>query len=111
MSINKQFEILNTITQIMYDSTDVIYDELIGEFEYSKSDEGFSVGCTIFYKKMDQKIGIQLIDKSNNIFFLLEELHNLMQAHTGGNWTSFTLTLTAEGKATTKFNYDPIEEE
>jgi hypothetical protein len=28
-----------------------------------------------------------------------------MKAHTGGEWTSFTLTLDANGKAHTKFHY------
>lgn len=38
-------------------------------------------------------------------FYICMELRALMKEHTGGEWTSFTLTLDADGRANTKFNY------
>ena len=36
---------------------------------------------------------------------LVVDLHNLMEIHTGVPWTSMTLTLDADGRATAKFHY------
>ncbi|EPG37997.1 MULTISPECIES: hypothetical protein [Acinetobacter] len=38
--------------------------------------------------------------------YLLEELHRLVQEHTGGVWTKLILTLDENGRAHTKFIYD-----
>ncbi len=110
MSINKQTEILNSLVQIMHNSALTSYDELMGEFDFSEYEDGFSVGYSAKLKLNLKNHNLRLLDENDNISHLIEELHNLMKAHTGGSWTSFNLTLSAEGKVTTKFNYNPIEE-
>ncbi len=111
MSIQRQTEILNALTQSMHDSATTDYVELIAKYKYKSYEEGFSVRANLSLIFNDHLESILYKEYNTDISLLIEELHNLMQTHTGGNWTSFTLTLTAEGRATTKFNYDPIEEE
>ena len=42
---------------------------------------------------------------------LIPKLHSMMKSHTGGEWTSFTLTLNKDGKAHTKFHYPEAKPE
>jgi len=108
MSINQQTEILNSLLQIMHDSVSTSYDSLECVFDYYKdSDDGsLSIGSKFAYIDKDNVNYALLNDPDYRVNELIIKLHDLMVAHTGGNWKEFTLSLDEHGKAHTKFIYD-----
>jgi Protein of unknown function, DUF600 len=103
----RQTEILNLLVQAMHDSADSNYEKLECTFSFSnlgkrcKSEFSFTKGGKEISEFLREKDGI-------SEYSLLEELHTIMKAHTGGEWDSFTLTLDADGKAHTKFHYPDV---
>lgn len=101
--IDKQVAILNKLASVMMKSPDTDYDTLICRFEVSIEDD--SVGQEFSYTKDDKKISGLLDDPDWEVMDWVFDLHKEMKAHTGGEWTAFTLSIDKDGKATTKFEY------
>ncbi len=100
--LEKQTLILGELCQILHEEADEGYDfaecEYIAEYETISSQFNFMKNGEIIRRHMS--LGIPGKNRD-----LCEELRSLMKEHTGGEWTSFTLTLDADGNATTKFVY------
>jgi hypothetical protein len=101
--IDKQVEILNKLAGVMMRSPDTDYESLTCRFEVSIKDE--SVGQEFSFKKDGEQISGLLDDPDWAVMDWVFDLHNEMNAHTGGDWIAFTLTIDGDGKATTKFEY------
>jgi len=106
LQIQKQTAILEKISQIMHEEAERDYEKASCDFEsFGEGDEETAI-TTFSYTANGQAINTGLSDK--NIFEAVDsavKLRTLMKAHTGGEWTSFTLTLDADGQAKTKFVY------
>lgn len=102
--LERKMEILQDLSHLIHNETDEGYDKAICEYVYEKD-----------YDTIDMKFDFWRYDKHINrgftsgipskMMFLAMELRSLMKEHTGGEWTSFTLTLDKDGNATTKFVY------
>lgn len=103
-SLIDQTIILEKLANILYNSTEVDYDLLKSEYEFMS--EYNTISTSLSFEKEGKSVYFEAPHgiASKNLY-LCEELRNLMKAHTGGEWTSFTLTLDKEGKAHTKFHY------
>ena len=101
---NKQTKILEILCQIMYDSTPEIHNESVCCFVLNLKG-GWSETEFKYRVNGEYLSGLLNEEKPLQVHFLLEELHALMKAHTGGEWASFTLTLDAQGQAHVKFHY------
>lgn len=103
-SLLRQQEILNELANILYNSFDGNYETLKCDYEFLKDYN--TISTSLSFEKNDTESSFEAPHgvASKNLD-LTEELRLLMKEHTGGEWTSFTLTLDADGKATTKFTY------
>lgn len=101
--IDKQVEILNKLTSIMMQSADADYSSLSCRFDIDI--EGESVGQEFSFRKNNETISALLDDPDWEIMDYVFDLHKEMKAHTGGEWTAFTLTIGENGKAKTNFEY------
>jgi len=104
MSIDQQVEALNQIVQIMHDSAGGPYEGLRCEFDYETYDGGWSVGSAYSFIRDGVSVGARL-DDPHRASDLVGELHRLMLEHTGGDWREFILSVDADGRAHTKFEY------
>lgn len=106
--ISRQTDILTNLLQIMVDSVYEDYDSLQGVFDYNKSsiDNSVSMEANFSYFIGDTEKFVFMNDPESKIPYLLEELHELVQEHTGGVWTKLILKLDENGRAYTKFIYD-----
>lgn len=105
MNIEQQVAVLNQITQIMHNSADGEYEEMRCEFEHEVYTGGWSVGSKFSFARNGLSVSELLDDPRDIISELIHQLHELMKAHTGGDWKSFVLTVDAAGRAHTKFTY------
>ena len=101
-----QTKLLNSIANFLYNEVDDSYDSLSCEFTIfgEGATKTASSSIAIFRAGHEESRGFSdmaLLEVTD----VVVELHTLMKAHTGGEWTSFTLTLDANGKAHTKFHY------
>ncbi len=100
----KQNEILEKLSNILFNSFDDDFDIIKAEYDFIKDFD--TISTSLSYEKngktdyYEAPVGVA----SENLE-LCEELRALMKEHTGGEWTSFTLTLDTDGRATTKFVY------
>jgi hypothetical protein len=103
----EQTEILNEIVNIMMLGAPTNCEEIkcVFEYRYEIEDNSYGVGKQFEYLQGNERKYIILSDPNYRITDLVAKLHSMMKAHTGGEWTSFTLTLDADGKAHTKFHY------
>lgn len=106
MSIEQQVAVLNEITQIMHNSAHGRYEEMRCAFEYETYDGGWSVGSQYSFVRDGSSISELLDDPEDKTSGLIHKLHELMKAHTGGEWKSLVLTVDATGRAHTKFAYE-----
>ncbi len=103
--MQKQFELLNHICKCIF-STNVNFDTM--EFVYSFSPEEEWSGTRTSAVKNNEKISLNLSSNiMNEIENTCELLHAEMQAHTGGDWRKFILTIDENREAKTKFIYEP----
>ena len=110
LSIERQTEILNQLAQVLHDDADEGYSFAIGEFEYLPEYE--TISNYFLFEKDNVKVNRPFSDGAvTKNLDLCEELRALMKTHTGGEWTSFTLTLDKDGKAHTKFHYPEAKPE
>ena len=104
--IDKQVSLLNDITQIVHDEADQNYEKLECNFKVLGEEDEMTAIVTSFFMQADMKVnntisGINLF----KIVDLVTDLHKLMKAHTGGEWTAFTLFIEEDGSVRTKFEY------
>lgn len=105
MTIEKQVQILDLLTQIMHDSADGQYEELRCDFEYEAYEGGWSVGTKYSFVRDGFLCSERMTDVEGKIPSHVHNLHELMKSHTGGDWKKFLLTVDSSGKANTKFTY------
>jgi hypothetical protein len=105
MSIDAQISILSRLTQIMHNSLRGDYDTLECVFEFEKEGQSWSVGSTFSYVENGHKEYSLLNDSNDETSKLVFDLHELMQAQTGGNWKEFILTVDESRKAKSRFVY------
>ncbi|PYC35715.1 hypothetical protein DMX05_21380 [Pseudomonas soli] len=105
MSIEQQVEILSELVQIMHDSADGAYDSLCCEFDHEAYEGGWSVGSAYAFVRDGVSVSKILADPDDRASDLVNQLHQVMQAHTGGDWSKFLLSVDGEGRANTKFTY------
>ncbi|WOE76106.1 hypothetical protein [Alterisphingorhabdus coralli] len=102
--IEKQSKLLEKLANILFNTTDVEYDALWCEYECD--DEFNTIDTALFYKTDGKVVNFAApVGVSSKNLDLCQELRAVMKAHTGGEWSSFTLTLGKDGKAHTKFEY------
>lgn len=106
MTIEKQVEVLNQITQVMHDSAESAYEEMCCRFSYFIDEGDWSVDSEFSFVQNGDLHHALLKDSTGGVYKLVHQLHELMKAHTGGSWKSFVLTVDAAGRAHTKFTYD-----
>lgn len=102
--MQKQLEILNRLANIISAEANKDYDSVTYEGKINVNegwlDSGFS------FIREGQEYSVALSESGEDeLFGLVFELHREMKAHTGGEWTAFTLTIGLDGKASTKFEY------
>jgi hypothetical protein len=110
-SLIEQTDVLNEIVNIMMLSAPENCQQIKCEFEYrcGNDDGHFGIGTQFEYIHNNKKSFVLLSDPDYRTTDLVAKLHSMMKAHTGGEWTSFTLTLDQDGKAHTKFHYPEPE--
>lgn len=105
MTIEKQVEILNQIVQVMHNSAASNYEEMSCEFDYEVYEGGWSVGAKFSFVRDAVMVSDFLDDPDDRVSDLVHQLHGLMKAHTGGDWTRCVLSVGRDGKAKTNFTY------
>jgi len=105
MTIEKQVEILNQITQVMHDSAESIYQEMRCKFDYFVDDGDWSVDSEFSFVRNGDVQRAVLTDPTGGVYRNVHQLHELMKSHTGGDWKSFVLAVDPSGKAKTNFTY------
>ena len=104
--IEQQTEILEKIAQILHEEGEYDYENVKCEFESFGSGSEETAIVTLFISKNGDTLNMGLSDV--NLFTAVDLAVNLrrsMKAHTGGEWSSFILTLDANGQAKSKFHY------
>lgn len=101
---DKQTDLLTRLAQLMVDQVDEPFDALVCEYECLERYGTISSSLKLV------KDGAETYPDTSPGFAMenlevCQELRSAMIAHTGGKWTSFTLTLDADLKAHTKFHY------
>ncbi len=103
MMIEQQVSILNDIAYEIHSQSRKKYDSFRLEYKFNP-DEGWSQYGVYFVRdgleELSQDMNYDEITKS------CEKLHTEMQAHTGGDWRKFILTIDENGEAKTKFIYE-----
>lgn len=105
MTIQDQVEVLNKITQVMHESAEFNYEEMACRFDYYIDDGEWSVDSEFSFIREGTLHRARLNDPTGNVYRFVHQLHELMKAHTGGDWKSFVLTVDTTGRAHTKFAY------
>lgn len=102
--IDQQNRVLNDLVNIIYNQTDEGYETALCKYTFLEKFKSTSINFS-FYVHGEQVKKAMTAEATIKSSDLVEELRALMKEHTGGEWRSFTLTLDADGKATTKFTY------
>lgn len=104
-NFEQQVQVLNALMKIMHDSANGPYEEMCCEFEYERYKGGWSVGSKYSLIRDGLFLSELLDDPEENASSYVHELHELMKAHTGGDWKKFILSIDSSRKANTKFMY------
>lgn len=105
--IQPQIYLLNKICSLLIGlSKPKKIDRLLFFYRFNHKENWSGIGlCTIIDGKQENQLFPN--DYARNIMQLCEQLHDVMQEHTGGDWQKFTLTIDEQGEAHTKFSYEP----
>ena len=101
--IEQQVEILNNIVREINTQSKTEYDSFRFEYKFNP-DEGWSQYGVYFIRN-----GLEELSQDINydeITMNCEKLHSIMQAHTGGDWRKFILTIDENMEVKTKFIYE-----
>jgi len=100
----RQFEILDEIVQIVFDSCEEEFDEISFEVEVNVEEHWINMTlCQIV--KGEKDFPPTSVSDSDDIANLSFELHKAMKVHTGGDLKKYTLNIDGEGVASTNFEY------
>ncbi|WP_157039494.1 hypothetical protein [Aquincola tertiaricarbonis] len=105
MSVEQQVLVLNQILEMMHRSAGSKYDTMRCEFKYETYDGGWSVDLKYSLVRNGVFVSKFLDDPEDRVPQLVHELHELMEAHTGGRWHGFVLALDENGRANSSFDY------
>jgi hypothetical protein len=105
----QQTKLLEDLANLLYNSYDGEYETISCECNSMPDFQTFGITLSIRSSGVDRYV-MPPEGMASKSIDSIEKLHDLMKAHTGREWTSFTLTLDANGKAHTKFHYpdDPV---
>lgn len=101
--MDKQLELLNKIAQEIHKQRIFDYDAYKFEYKFNP-EEGWSQYGAYFCKNNVETLASNF--NYDGINDLCQQLHDEMQAHTGGDWRKFILTLDETGQAKTQFIYE-----
>lgn len=102
--IHKQVELLNQICFILLNAPKKI-DRLRFIYRFNKTEHWNETRLLTFINGKKEVLPDYFSD--DEICNLCEQLHDVMQTHTGGDWQKFTLTIDEQGEAHTEFSYEP----
>lgn len=102
--IARQTEILENLSQILYKNRPNEYDYIYCEYNYLDEYDTVSSAPSFQIESKFYDLDLSDGDPTKNMELSLE-LRSLMKNSTGGEWTSFVLTLDKNGQARTKFMY------
>lgn len=106
--LQEQQEILEELYHIVMASSpeSMVSAQCRFEYDYGYDDGSASVGEEFWHSTGGKPVSDFLNrDLSHPVMGLVEQLHKLMKAHTGGEWTAFTLFIEEDGSVRTKFEY------
>lgn len=89
----------------MHDSAHNDYEEIGCQFKYFVDDDDWSVDSEFWFVRGGKMCRARLDDPTGNVYRFVHQLHELMKAHTGGDWKKLVLAVGIDGKATSKFEY------
>ena len=82
------------------------YDTASCQFVYMIGvDHNSSIGTNLSFEKDGQIYQGELSSIQTTVYEVIPRLHAAMKAHTGGDWSEFTLTIGRDGQVKTKFHY------
>lgn len=105
MTVEKHVDILNHITQVMHDSAESSYEEMRCKFDHFVDEGDWSIDSEFSFVRNGEVHRTVLADATGQVYKKVHQLHELMKAHTGGDWKSFVLAVDPSGKAKTNFTY------
>lgn len=104
--MHRQLEILNILASEFYHSIGNNFDSAIFEYKFNKIGNWSVISA--YYIKDNKKLPpIKDNIYENRIEKLCEELHELMQNQTGGDWQKFILKINEKKEVETEFSYEP----
>lgn len=110
--IESQRQLIDKLYHLIRESITCEYDIVTCRFDYPRFDDGSSsIGAKLLYMcNGEEKSGVLRYPDRQILGSVIPELHAQMKAHTGGDWSAFTLTIKEDGRVTTKFEYPEQEE-
>lgn len=105
MTIQRQIELLTDIVGKMSESAGSDHQEMTCRFEYYGPDDSWSVDSRLSFVRAGVVHQVWLNDPTAGVYFSVHELHELMRAHTGGDWKSLEIAVDSSGMARTSFSY------
>jgi hypothetical protein len=100
----RQFDLLQDITQIAFNTTEDDFDELVLEVELGKGDT-ITATCHQTVNGKTEQMSLQDINDPD-LRKLSFELKDEMKSHTGGDLKKYAVRINEEGKANATFEYD-----
>lgn len=101
--MHNQVELLNKIAQNIHESRPFDYESWRFEYKFNP-DEVWSEYGVFFIKDKQEYLPPNF--NYDLIKEYIQQLHNVMKSHTGGDWRKFILTIDEQGKAKTEFIYE-----
>ncbi len=104
IALERQKEILQKLSQLIHSDAAMGYSRASCEYVYEEDYDTIDMKFDFWKDNKHINRGLT-VGVPSQMLPLATELRALMKEHTGGEWTSFTLTLDADGQAKTKFVY------
>ncbi|MGW8280517.1 hypothetical protein ACWGK7_13585 [Sphingomonas aurantiaca] len=102
--MEKQADMITKLDQLMVDQIKNLLESIVSEYQYLELYSTVSSSLSVILHET-QKYSDTVAGFVTDNVELCMELRESMRFHTGGEWSSFTLSLSANGKAKTEFYY------
>lgn len=102
--MEKQTDIITKLAQLMVDQIISPFESIVCEYEYLERYSTISSSLSVILHGTRKYLETAAGFATDNVELCME-LRESMRFHTGGEWSSFTLSLAASGKAKTEFYY------
>lgn len=102
--MDKQTDIITKLAQLMIDQIEGPFESIACEYEYLERYSTVSSSLSVILHGT-QKYPETAAGFATDNVELCMKLRELMRFHTGGEWSSFTLSLAASSEAKTEFYY------